>query len=69
MIEKASTRHRLTSGCDLPGAGRKHLHNLWVCAECGQCWRTTRQQPGNIAPTALSYWWVTYPEGEFCGNH
>lgn len=60
-----STMHRLTTGCDRPGARGRYSTSLWVCPECGQAWRTVRQQPPNIAPTVLSWWWVSYPQNVY----
>lgn len=56
-----SDRHRLSKGCDLPSARRRWHTSLWICPECGQGWVTTREQPDNIAPTALSWWWKRWP--------
>lgn len=55
-----SDGHRVED-CPRPTARAKYATRLWVCPTCGQAWQTTMQQPPNLAPTGLCWWWRKWP--------
>lgn len=47
--------------CRKPGPRKKYSTSLWACPDCGQAWQATRQQPHNMAPEGLSWYWARWP--------